>query len=286
MQTATPTESIEPFFFGDKAERLFGCFHPPAVVRPDLSAVLICAPVGYEGIRAHRACRQLAAQLAAAGSPTLRFDYFATGDSAGDDAQGTLARWRQDVGVALAELRLRAAGEPGRSANGRVAVVGLRLGACLAADAAAGLAGVDRFALWHPLATGKACLEHWAAVQQEYNRAMGHADEAMLGPWPAEVQGFPLTPGLVGELEQWDLSRAAWTGKERALVLAGADDKEGGRVAEELRRRNVSVETDAQAGPRFWDQEPLDTVVPFQTLRRIVAWLTGSGGGAGSGGAA
>lgn len=267
VQPVATAEVLEPFFFRREERALFGCFHPAAAERPDLPAVLICAPVGYEGIRAHRACRQLAAQLAAAGSPTLRFDYFATGDSAGDDAEGSLAQWRDDVEAALAELRRRAGARP-------VAMVGLRLGACLAAQVGAGREGVDRFVLWHPLSTGKACLEQWTAVQREFNLAMGYADETSPAGWTTEVQGFPLTAPLVEELTGWEFGSVRWSGRERVLLLATANDAEADRVAAGLRAANVTPQMDPGAGPRFWDQEPLDTVVPFQTLRAIVEWLT------------
>jgi hypothetical protein len=54
------------------------------------AAVLLCNPFGQEAIRCHRAFRLLSARLASSGIPSLRFDYFGTGDSPGNDGEGDL----------------------------------------------------------------------------------------------------------------------------------------------------------------------------------------------------
>ena len=69
-------------------------------------------------------------QLAAQGWHVLRFDYFGTGDSAGEFDEADLTGWEADIEQALDEL-LDMAGAR------KVALVGLRLGATLAARVAA-----------------------------------------------------------------------------------------------------------------------------------------------------
>jgi hypothetical protein len=58
----------------------FGWLHPA----PGRRGVVLCNAWGQEALCAHRSWRLLAMDLAAAGLPTLRFDYPGTGDSLDD----------------------------------------------------------------------------------------------------------------------------------------------------------------------------------------------------------
>lgn len=107
---------------------LVGIYHPPAAdLAAQRHAVLLCNPFGQEAIRSHRLYRVMAERLAASGYAVLRFDYYGSGDSPGDDdawdVQGSIA----DAQAALAEL-LR------RSHALRWSAVGLRLGGAIALE--------------------------------------------------------------------------------------------------------------------------------------------------------
>src|ERR1051325_66360 len=73
----------EAFYLQSQEQPLFAWLHYPA--NPSGHGVVLCAPLGYEQVHAHRSFRVLADQLAAAGVTALRFDYHGTGDSAGRD---------------------------------------------------------------------------------------------------------------------------------------------------------------------------------------------------------
>ena len=77
-ETHAAPDAAMPVTFDD----LFGWVHPAAGRR----GVLLCGACGFEQMAAHRPWRALADRLAAAGCPTLRFDYPGEGNS-GDPAE-------------------------------------------------------------------------------------------------------------------------------------------------------------------------------------------------------
>ncbi len=97
-------------------------------VRP--RGVVICPPLGFEYIHAHRTLLHLADELAKAGFVALRLDYPGTGDSAGDESTLALvSHWAASISAgveALAEIT-------SKSPN----LVGVRAGASLASQSLA-----------------------------------------------------------------------------------------------------------------------------------------------------
>ena len=117
------------FFFGSSERSLFGVYNPPKGRMARDEGIVLCYPMGQEYMRSHRAFRQLSNLLSRAGFHVLRFDYFGTGDSMGEDEEVSTAQWKSDVGTAIEELKDNAGIE-------RVSVAGLRLGASLAFESA------------------------------------------------------------------------------------------------------------------------------------------------------
>ena len=140
---------MNPFFLGTSQRRLFG-IHTPAAARAGRPrAAVLCQPAGDEYIYAHRSMRQLGIRLALCGFDTLRFDYFGTGDSAGEPGDTDEAGMRADVVTAIETLRDLAAAD-------RVTLIGLRAGADVAAQVAASrIMGapdvIEALVLWDPL---------------------------------------------------------------------------------------------------------------------------------------
>lgn len=180
---------MEPLHFGADG-RLFGLrSEPPGGVRQ--TAILICQSWGPEYMRSYRALHLLAEQLARRGFETLRFDYSCTGDSAGDSEDARLQDWLGDIHTAVDELREL-------SGAARICVIGLRLGALLAADAARSGARIDHLALWDPPASGQIWFEQLAALNREHyqrkNRVRAVSqhlqllpDELLGSPWPGAL---------------------------------------------------------------------------------------------------
>jgi uncharacterized protein len=184
MSTAADTEI--PFHFG-AGGNLFGMYHPAA--KPATQAMLLCAPFGQDQIRTHRLYRQLAQSLAAAGTPVLRFDYYGSGDSAGDSIQRDFDQCIDDTVTAANELRARSGCE-------RLLAFGARLGGniALASAARARFGGVM---LWDPIFDGAAHVARLDEMQQSLKDdrmrfLKSRPAAAVAGQW----QGFAVSDAL------------------------------------------------------------------------------------------
>lgn len=216
---------------------LLGTLHQPTRLRARTAAVLLCNPFGEEASRAHRIYRVLATQLERAGYACLRFDYGHTGDSRGAGEDATLAGWVADVGVAAEALRA-ASGSP------RVVLVGLRLGATIAALATAAGVPARHLIAWDPVLDGRAYLDELVRIHAAYMReelgAAGGPPPCRADGTPREALGAPISDELARELAAVQLAQVApraelitvlstnpaaptpWPGAHRLDVAAGA----------------------------------------------------------------
>ena len=149
------------FFFGVSPQRFYGCHHLPQVTRGKTFAVVLYSPIGQEYLQSHRVLYQLAVLLAKAGFHVLRFDYFGCGDSEGEFTLGSLGQWTKDSHCALEEIQKR-------SGLTRVCLIGLRLGAILAAQVAVDCPDVDNLVLWQPISNGGVYLNELAEAHQTF----------------------------------------------------------------------------------------------------------------------
>ena len=137
---------MTPLFFGRSEAPLYGVYQPPLAADRH-AGVVLCYPFGQEYMRAHRAFRQLAQMLARQGFHVFRFDYRGTGDASGDMTGVVLADWVEDVGEAIQELR-------DSTGVRKLTLVGLRLGALVAALASQQQPRLDGLVLWDPVIAG------------------------------------------------------------------------------------------------------------------------------------
>ncbi len=152
-------ETELPHYFGAN-KSLFGVYHPAgsSVGSSPAKVVLLCPPLGQEQARTHRLYRQLAQALAADGIPSLRFDYYGSGDSHGDSAERDWERCLADAQSAAAELR-------GLSGCDKVIGFGARLGGSVVL-ATADAARFSALILWDPVFDGAAMVARLDALQQ------------------------------------------------------------------------------------------------------------------------
>jgi len=136
-----------PFFLSVNGFPVYGVFHSAAPGRPEAPVVVHVHGLGVEQITLYRQ-EVLAARAAAArGFPVVRFHARGHGDSAGAAADVTLQTLVEDARAAADEAKRR-------SGRARVAWLGVRMGALVAALAGGPGSGRDdaaAFLFWEPV---------------------------------------------------------------------------------------------------------------------------------------
>ena len=257
-------------WIGPADRRLFSWLDLPDDRRVVGAAVLL-PTIGLEGEYSARALRDLAHRLAASSWAVLRVDYPGTGDSSGTWTDPDLvAEWRRSIRGAIEYAR--ALETP------RVAVVGLRLGATLAAAELAAAGAVDDLVLWDPCATGKAFLREqralwafrrnqaiqWGTLREGEDWGSGDGEET--GSF--EAPGATLSAQTVTSLQ----ALAVGPGEQLAAreLLLTREDRKVDRVLGE--RQSLPYVDSAEIA----DQDALldaQAITPERTLERIVVWL-------------
>ena len=252
--------SSTALWFGPAERPLFGWLHAPDAdgVR---GAVVLCPPLGLEGVCTHRLFRHLAERLAAAGIAALRFDYDGTGDSAGsEDDPARVERWWASVGQAV-DL-VRRAGAP------KVVVVGMRMGATLAAAAAAARPGsVDGIVLWDPCASGRSYLREQQALGLFSLGGRSRPDGSV------EVPGIVYNAATVAELSALSVAATDGALAERVLVLLRPDRTPNKAMVERLTMDHVEW-GEAVGQAELVDVEPFEVREPVAALDAVVSWVS------------
>ncbi len=172
-------------------------------------AVIIVSPYGIEALAADRTLRALGLRLAADGTTVLHLEAPDVGDGSGDQRQmGRLARWVTAVTQAVEEAAGRG--------DGRVILVGVRLGALPATLAAADVRTAGRvagLALWAPVVRGRLYVRELKLASGSGSNPAGVVE----GGDP-EAGGFVMPSSMAAEITAIDLG-ALPAPVSRALVI-------------------------------------------------------------------
>lgn len=167
------------------------------------TAVLICPPLGREGLLAYRPLRLLADRLAAAGYSALRFEYPGCGDTL--DPEGPLpVAWLEAVQAAAERLRVL-------SGATQLVVVGLRSGALLGMAATVAREDVTAFLLFAPVISGRSYARELVAAE----RLGGVAPQSGM----LEAEGLGLPRAVLEGLAAIDLRRAVLRPDQAAVLF-------------------------------------------------------------------
>jgi pimeloyl-ACP methyl ester carboxylesterase len=176
------------------------------------AAVLLCYPGVQEYNTAHWAFRRLASMLARDGFHVLRFDWSGTGDSWGETTDGTIETWLGDIEAAVEEAR-------DASGARAIALVGMRLGAAIAALACSRGLSAQTLVLWEPVVRGTDYIDELEVLDERENlRLLHHVRRAR-----DELVGFPFSRTLRRSIAQLDLFESLPVGAKRVAIVVGQE---------------------------------------------------------------
>ncbi|HTT03886.1 MAG TPA: alpha/beta fold hydrolase [Steroidobacteraceae bacterium] len=265
----------EPLYFRAADRQLFGWLHRAggAAAAPAAMGVVICKPFGYEATCAHRSLGAFAQAAAAAGFPTLRFDYSGTGDSAAVDPRADqLALWTQDVLAAVRELQRRS-GVP------RVCLLGFRFGSLLATLVARQCPDVTALIAVAPVLSGRRYLRELRVIQMAATKAVvvaprpGNLEEGK-GIAALEVSGFSISASSTAALSQLDLTAIDACPVEHVLVIDRSDLPGARMWSDKLGQLGAQAEYVALPGivEMMWTA-PHFAKIPHAMISAVRSWL-------------
>ena len=235
------------------------------------TGVVLCAPQGHEAMWSHRAWRHLADDLAAAGVPVLRFDFRGTGDSADPD----LSNGGPDpLGVALADIEAACDVLRTQALVDHVVLCGLRLGASLAALAAARVPHVSGVVMLAPVVEGRLYLREMRALHAGWrNSAIPELDVPATPAGDQDVLSFRMPAATVAAIQAMRLDTAVPA--PRVLLLDAWPDP-ASPVAELARKTGeagaeVAVDAFVEYPEMMRSAEFAD--VPARAWLRVIEWV-------------
>lgn len=228
--------------------------------------VVLCASWDYEALATHPTWRVLADRLAAAGLPTLRFDYPGSGDSLGESAtRGAFDAAVASIGRAAAFLKETTGVE-------QVALVGLRLGAAMALQAAT-QSDIAAAVLIRPVSRGKSYIAEQRALAKIIAAREGAQIQRAPLPGGIEIEGFRLAADAVEAIAALDLTKGDYPTPPRVLIAGEAGSRQYEPLLDRLLGAGALVTRIDLAEVAAWGPSPVPPPPPFADADTIAAWL-------------
>ena len=246
------------------ADGLFAWLHDTGLpVADPRIGVVLCPAFAQEEVCTHHGLMALADRLAMAGMPTIRFDYRGTGDSVSDDV--TLDGLVADTAHAAAVLRQECG-------VGTVVLIGVRLGAAIAALAAARIADVGALVLMGPVSSGHAFLRETRASASVASLSGLDPVPPTDSDLPLNTNGFAWSATLQRAVAAIDIVDAPAV---PTLMLPARGDRRAGKLAALWRAAGTPVTETPFAEYEGWMQDPTTNATPVATFAGIGSWLDG-----------
>lgn len=219
--------------------------------------IVYAHPFAEEMNKSRRMAAMQSRLLAAHGYGVLQIDFYGCGDSSGELRDASWEIWKEDLAFAVRWLKQRVAAP--------LHLWGLRLGALLALDYAAGSAeAVASHLLWQPVVSGDAFLAQFLRLriatgmlgtgEKTSTQALRDALEAGA---TLEIGGYDLTPAMAAAIGRLKLSALAPRGAPVCwLEMAPEANRPlppaSRRVADAWTASGVELEARTVAGESFW----------------------------------
>lgn len=262
LRTVSRTDVVKtPFYLSSAGQPLFAWLHATRSATTFHHGIVICPPLGFEQLHSHRSLRHLADSLCNDQTAVLRFDWHGTGDSAGSDSDPQrCTTWQANVQETVRWLR-NVAG------CSRISVVGVRMGASLAAMALQ-KESVDDFVAWGPIPSGRRYVREMMTI--DLTGEKGKSGDQ--GAGDIEAAGFLLTRQTAMELSQINLAEIHPQCKR--LLLAQREDRSSdNRLQESYLAQGIAAEQISLPGMAEMLAEPHRGEVPYAAIEEITKWL-------------
>jgi len=247
----------QPTWFGPETAPLYGVVHVPTGRRAR-GGIVICPPLGKEHVDTYRGLKLLAQELCARGFMVLRFDYRATGDSAGElGADSALIDYQDSIRTAVRYLR--SAGVT------QIGVVGLRMGAMLAATVGSDLDGLAALVLWDPVLDGRRYLREQRTL---YKMTVG-ADR--IDVERESILGTTFSPECARQLKGIQMPESLGVAVP-TLIVARPERADEPTIKALLGNGNCELATVA-GQPEYVEPVTFVVQIPVATLTLIAEWL-------------
>lgn len=231
-----------------------GWLHPGASKR----GVIVCGAHGFEDLCSRSSMRLLAEEISARGCPVLRFDWRGTADSEGDgEAPHRVATWLGNIGEAARTLVERTGVE-------EIVLIGLRLGALLALEAARDILPV-RLVLLAPPASGRALKRELEVMSRIFQGKPGAAEDA--GFDGVSAAGFRISRATLDDLALVGSRRFSGAQNCRTLIMTQTADSSP--LVDKLRELGADVVSEPFEGYAEMMCDPTAALPPAAALKRI-----------------
>jgi len=268
---------VEAFFLPAAGGQRFCLLHRPPVAQAVRAALVYLHPFGEEMNNSRRIVAAQARSFATAGFAVLQIDLYGCGDSSGDFGEVSWADWRADVHLACACLQ--------QEFKVPLWLWGLRAGALLAAEVAAGRDDVAALLLWQPVWNGEQLLRQLLRLKLAAGVLGGDAGQSakvlrqqLAAGHALEIAGYPLMPVFAAELEALRWPEGMAPCKIACLELAAGDASALSPVFAGQQQAWLAaghaVRVELVASPAFW-QTPGVSVGPGlnEASRAALEWL-------------
>ena len=228
--------------------------------------VVLCAPSGYEALGAHQSWRVLADRLAAGGLPTLRFDYPGCGDSLGDGGGPGATE------ASISSIRQAAEFLREHAGVSEVALIGLRLGAAFALEAALADNAVDSLALVTPVLRGKSFLLEQKALAKVIAARGGANTIEDFSADRISIEGFEFDRDAIDAIMKIDLQSIVRPPARRVLIVGEPGSGRYDAFAQKLKSLGCAVARSQLSEVGAWRPSAIPTPAPLEDIQSIVDW--------------
>ncbi|WP_188131124.1 alpha/beta hydrolase [Paraburkholderia panacisoli] len=263
-ETNTPNYKMHPVDFGGH----FGWLYEPlpAAGENGRSGIVLCGPLGHEALWLHQTLRSLTDRLAARGFAVLRFDYAGTGDSIDIGGLVEPSRWVDEAVEAVSFLKHATGVE-------RVALVGFRFGAMVAAQAARA-ASVDAVGLIAPVVGGRQFVREMTALHRTWLDKVAHDVRNDVAPADAfDVLGHRFSRAAIDEIAKHDLRRASTPPAAKLLIVHTAGQGASHELADVYGKLGAQVDSLPFPEYALALQPAWMATLPQATLGSVEAWF-------------